>query len=173
MTIFKLVDRNTGEESVEYSPDMIFQRPCASCIHLKVLVTSLWLRDKTSLSWGRGWAGQGMRFGCDAYVWCFLSRYMGRRWGRYARVGFCVQSEPDKPRRLAACTSWGDTCYSAYRALTPSCVAVSRLDCFRFGSTPPPACSQPFLPRLADPLLYIVPASCLAFPRHAFSAGTS
>ncbi|CAM9167700.1 unnamed protein product [Ectocarpus sp. 12 AP-2014] len=38
MTIFKLVDRNTGEESVEYSPDMIFQRPCASCIHLKTCI---------------------------------------------------------------------------------------------------------------------------------------
>ena len=36
MTIFKLVDRETGEESVEYAKDMVFQRPCDGCQHLKV-----------------------------------------------------------------------------------------------------------------------------------------
>lgn len=36
MTIFKLVDRDTGDESVEYDPQMVFQRACPSCIHLKV-----------------------------------------------------------------------------------------------------------------------------------------
>lgn len=38
MTIFKLVDRDTGEESVEYAQGMVFQRPCDRCQHLKVCV---------------------------------------------------------------------------------------------------------------------------------------
>ncbi|CAN0215341.1 unnamed protein product, partial [Laminaria digitata] len=35
MTIFKLVDRDSGEESVEFARGMVFQRPCESCTHLK------------------------------------------------------------------------------------------------------------------------------------------
>lgn len=36
MTIFKLVDRDSGEESVEFAADMVFQMSCGSCLHLKV-----------------------------------------------------------------------------------------------------------------------------------------
>lgn len=36
ITIFKLVDRAAGEESVEFAKQMIFQRPCDRCQHLKV-----------------------------------------------------------------------------------------------------------------------------------------
>lgn len=36
MTIFKLVDRETGEESVEFESQMVFQRACDYCQHLKV-----------------------------------------------------------------------------------------------------------------------------------------
>ncbi|CAN0322906.1 unnamed protein product, partial [Pylaiella littoralis] len=38
MTIFKLVDRDSGEESVEFAPDMVFQRSCSSCAHLKTCI---------------------------------------------------------------------------------------------------------------------------------------
>lgn len=38
MTIFKLVDRETGEESVEFAKRMVFQRPCEKCMGLKVSV---------------------------------------------------------------------------------------------------------------------------------------
>lgn len=69
MTIFKLVDRDTGEESVEYAPEMVFQRSCPSCIHLKVwcvvwpllrrlpLIDSVWSGVSVSLFWNIYLAG--------------------------------------------------------------------------------------------------------------------
>eukprot|EP00904_Undaria_pinnatifida_P006230 jgi/Undpi1/2737/HiC_scaffold_14.g06115.m1 len=38
MTIFKLVDRESGEESVEFARGMVFQRPCENCTHLKTCI---------------------------------------------------------------------------------------------------------------------------------------
>ncbi|CAB1121478.1 unnamed protein product [Ectocarpus sp. CCAP 1310/34] len=61
MTIFKLVDRNTGEESVEYSPDMIFQRPCASCIHLKTCILGRHELTDWTPEGGRGRTSQNKR----------------------------------------------------------------------------------------------------------------
>ncbi|CAM9733264.1 unnamed protein product [Ectocarpus sp. 4 AP-2014] len=61
MTIFKLVDRNTGEESVEYSPDMIFQRPCASCIHLKTCILGGHELTDWTPEGGRGRTSQNKR----------------------------------------------------------------------------------------------------------------
>lgn len=47
MTIFKLVDRESGEESVEFASQMVFQRPCDICQGLKVGGESLCTADET------------------------------------------------------------------------------------------------------------------------------
>lgn len=47
MTIFKLVDRESGEESVEFASQMVFQRPCDICQGLKVGGGSLCTADET------------------------------------------------------------------------------------------------------------------------------
>lgn len=62
MTIFKLVDRDTGDESVEYDPQMVFQRACPSCIHLKVW--GVWGPEGWSSSWcfRPGWIQRVTRF---------------------------------------------------------------------------------------------------------------